>query len=256
MLKQRVISGIIIAVIGITGLICGGYPLWCLNAIIICICIFELFKAAGIQNNKATWIIYPIAMIILLFCKKIINIIVLLSALTIIFMSIYVFVYPRIKFSPYFLIPLSIFYIGILGSDIFLLRSADDGLYWAVIYAIACFGTDIFAYFIGSKFGKHHPFPLLSPKKSVEGCIGGVICSTLIGIIVTIIMHRPIAMALWILPLASVFSEIGDLAASGIKRQFGIKDYGNLIPGHGGMLDRFDSTLFTGGIILICTVLL
>ena len=256
MLKKRVISGLIIAIVGLTGLICGGYPLWCLNAIIICICIFELFKAAGIHNNKATWIVYPIAIAILLFCKKMINIIALLSALTIIFMTIYVLIYPRIRFSAYSLIPLSIFYIGILGSDIFLLRSAEDGLYWAAIYVIGCFCTDIFAYFVGSKFGKHHPFPLLSPKKSVEGCIGGIVCSTIIGIVVTLILHRPLGRALLILPLVSVFSIIGDLAASGIKRQFGIKDYGNLIPGHGGMLDRFDSTLFTGGIILICTVLL
>ncbi|MDO4938660.1 MAG: phosphatidate cytidylyltransferase [Lachnospiraceae bacterium] len=256
MLKQRVVSGIVIALIGVTALVCGGYPLWCLNAVIVVFCAFELFKAAGIQNNKLTWIVYPLLITILLFCRKMTVIIAVLAVLTLVFMTVYVFVYPRIRFAPLSLIPLSLFYIGILGSSIYLLRTTGDGAYNVILYVTGCFGTDIFAYFVGSKFGKHHPFPVLSPKKSVEGCIGGIVCSTIIGCILTMLLSRPIGKAIWMLPLVSVFSEIGDLAASGIKRQFGIKDYSNLIPGHGGMLDRFDSSLFAGGIILICTVLL
>lgn len=256
MLKERVISGLIIAAIGLTGLFCGGFPLWCLTLIIVCICMFELYKAAGIQNSKITWIMYPLAVLWLLFCRKLILPAVVIAAITLVFMSIYVFAYPNIKFSKGFLIPLSLFYIAVLGSCIFLLRTEEDGVYYSVVYLIGCFGTDIFAYFVGSKFGKHHPFPVLSPKKSVEGCIGGIVCSMLLGVAVTLIMKRPVVKALWMFPLVSVFAEIGDLAASGIKRQFGIKDYGNLIPGHGGMLDRFDSSLFAGGIIVICATLL
>lgn len=255
MLKERVISGLIIALIGITAIFCGGFPLWGIVTVIVCICIFELFKAAGIQNSKITWIIYPAAVVWLLFCRKLIVPTMIISGLTIVFMSIYVFAYPNIKFSPVFLIPLSLFYIAVLASNIFLLRMENDGIYNTILYITGCFGTDIFAYFIGSKFGNHHPFPVLSPKKSVEGCIGGIVCATLIGCIVTLIMKRPVGRAALILVLISVFSEIGDLAASGIKRQFGIKDYGNLIPGHGGLLDRFDSSLFAGGIVLICTTL-
>lgn len=256
MLKERVISGLIIALIGLTGILCGGFPLWCLTLIIVCLCTFELFKAADIHNNKVTWLIYPCEVIWLLFCRKIVMIVAVLAAVTIIFMSIYVFTYPKIKFSKGFLIPLSFFYIAVLGSSIFLIRETGDGIYNAVLYLIGCFGTDIFAYFVGSKFGKHHPFPLLSPKKSVEGCIGGIVCSVLIGCIVTALMKRPVLHSMLILLIVSVFSEIGDLAASGIKRQFGIKDYGNLIPGHGGLLDRFDSSLFAGGILLICVTFL
>ena len=256
MLKERVISGIIIALIGLTAMICGGFPLWCVVTIVVCLCLFELFKAGGIQNSKTTWIIYPIAVIWMLFCRKLIVPTMIISGLTIVFMSIYVFAYPSIRFSPGSLIPLSFFYIAVLASNIYLLRMEDDGIYNAILYVIGCFGTDIFAYFVGSKFGKHHPFPVLSPKKSVEGCIGGVICSVIIGCIVTFIMKKPVGKAAFILLLVSVFSEIGDLAASGIKRQFGIKDYGNMIPGHGGLLDRFDSSLFAGGVVLICATLL
>ena len=255
-MKQRIISGTILAVIMLAALLCGGFPLWFVVAVIACFSMFELYRAAGVHNDKRTWICYPIVIAVLLFCRKLTVPILIIDIVVIAFMTIYVAVYPRIKFSPSFIIILGVFYVGVLTGNIYLIRSFEDGIYYSLVYLIGCCGTDVFAYFIGSKFGKNHPFPVLSPKKTVEGCIGGAAVTTALGIVLALIMKKPVPAAILLHIFVAVFSEIGDLAASGIKRQFGIKDYGNVIPGHGGLLDRFDSTLFAGGVIFICVTLL
>lgn len=120
-------------------------------------------------------------------------------------------------------------------------------LLWYVLFT--AWGTDIFAYFIGRKFGKHK-FTEISPNKSIEGCIGGLFGSILSSIIYTIICNSVWHLNinyLYILGIAiflSIVSQIGDLAASSIKRYCKIKDFSNLIPGHGGLLDRIDSVIF------------
>ena len=117
---------------------------------------------------------------------------------------------------------------------------------------VSSWGSDTCAYAVGRLFGRHKLAPNLSPKKSVEGSVGGIIGSALIGVIFGLIMsnftgksENLIIIFAVIGGLGSVISQIGDLAASGIKRNYDIKDYGHLIPGHGGILDRFDSMIFT-----------
>ncbi len=114
---------------------------------------------------------------------------------------------------------------------------------WAVafIFCVACF-TDTFAYFSGTLFGKKKLCPEISPKKTIAGAIGGTIFGTVAGVAIFVINDLSIVFALCALPL-SVISQLGDLAASVIKRRFGVKDYGNIFPGHGGVLDRFDSII-------------
>jgi len=116
-------------------------------------------------------------------------------------------------------------------------------LIWTVILAAA--GTDIFAYFIGSALGKHKLCPHLSPKKSIEGAIGGVIGSVALCALFAY-LFAPYLMLHFVLIglIGSPFAQCGDLAASAYKRKMGIKDYSNLIPGHGGIMDRIDSMLF------------
>lgn len=115
--------------------------------------------------------------------------------------------------------------------------------------AFACL-TDVFAYFVGSTLGKHKLCPELSPKKSVEGAAGGVVGSMLTAVALYFLQFVwgadfPWWMYVICAPFCSIMGQIGDLAASAIKRQTGIKDYGTLFPGHGGVLDRFDSILFS-----------
>ena len=120
-------------------------------------------------------------------------------------------------------------------------------LIWYVFFA--AWGTDIFAYLVGKKWGKHK-FTDISPKKTLEGCVGGIIGSITLSIIYTIASNTiwdiqiSYIYAFGISVFLSIISQIGDLAASTIKRYCEIKDYSNLIPGHGGILDRIDSVIF------------
>lgn len=127
-------------------------------------------------------------------------------------------------------------------------RDIGKFLIWFVLFG-AC-GTDIFAYFIGSKFGKHKLCPNISPKKTVEGAIAGVFGCVVIFLIYTYFLNtyggfriNYISISVMAI-IISVFSQLGDLVASSIKRSADIKDFGNFLPGHGGILDRIDSLLF------------
>ena len=118
---------------------------------------------------------------------------------------------------------------------------------------ISAFGCDTGAYFSGYFLGKNKLCPALSPKKTVEGAIGGIVTASVLCLLYGLWINRfyPIVGVNVLLLcglvgfFGSILSEIGDLAASSVKRQVGIKDYGNLLPGHGGVLDRFDSVILT-----------
>ncbi len=125
------------------------------------------------------------------------------------------------------------------------------GLFYLLISLGGAWFSDTGAYFVGCAIGKHKMSPVISPKKTWEGAVGGVvvciICMLLVGKAFEMAFPQYAVNYLWlalIAPLASVTSIVGDLSASLVKRQFGIKDFGNIMPGHGGVLDRFDSVLF------------
>lgn len=121
-------------------------------------------------------------------------------------------------------------------------------LIWLVF--LAAFGTDIMAYFTGRALGKHKLCPNLSPKKTIEGAVGGTLSSMVFcGLFGYFVVDGMLWQCVVIGLVGSVAAQLGDLSASAFKRQMGIKDYGNLIPGHGGILDRFDSVLFTAPLI-------
>ena len=123
--------------------------------------------------------------------------------------------------------------------------------------------SDTCAYCVGMLFGKHKMTPKLSPKKSVEGAVGGVIGAALLTIIYGFLFkgsmgvdNQYILMMALICAAGALLSMVGDLAASAIKRNYEIKDYGKLIPGHGGILDRFDSVIFTAPVIFYLSLYL
>ena len=140
-------------------------------------------------------------------------------------------------------------YIVFFLSFIPLLHGIQNGKYLIWFILFAAWGTDTCAYFVGCKFGKHK-FSKISPKKSIEGCIGGTAGSMVIALIYAVALNKLAGLEISYIYIAlislalSIFSQIGDLSASSIKRTMGIKDFGNLIPGHGGMLDRIDSIIF------------
>ena len=119
---------------------------------------------------------------------------------------------------------------------------------WIVV--IAAFGSDIFAYFTGYFLGKHKMAPNLSPKKTIEGAVGGLVGSSLLAWLFGFIFMREMALVCLVLGLVGGAAGMaGDLTASAFKRKMGIKDYGKLIPGHGGIMDRFDSVIFVAPVV-------
>ena len=152
-------------------------------------------------------------------------------------------------------------YVAVMLSYMYRVTTLEDGAVVVWLIFIGAWGSDTCAYAVGMLIGKHKITPRLSPKKSLEGCIGGVVGAALIGYIyalatgvhITGISNPKILFAV-IGACASVISQVGDLAASAIKRNYDIKDYGRLIPGHGGILDRFDSIIFTAPVVYYLAV--
>lgn len=148
-----------------------------------------------------------------------------------------------------------IFYVVFFSFHVTLVdRTEYSILIWLVV--ITAFGTDIMAYFTGFALGKHKLCPKISPKKTIEGSIGGILGSVILsGIFGYFFAPEILVHCMIIGVLGGIVSQFGDLTASIFKRKMGIKDYGNLIPGHGGILDRFDSVLFTGPMVYYYIVL-
>lgn len=140
-----------------------------------------------------------------------------------------------------------------------------NGWYYMLIGLVAPWVSDVFAYLVGVTIGKHKIVPHISPKKSWEGCIGGAFfCAVAVMLYSCIVIHKVDSIQINIIAfgvltffmglLVSVMSQLGDWFASVIKRHVGIKDYGNIFPGHGGMLDRFDSAFFTMPVGLLLAI--
>ena len=223
-------------------------------AIIALLAMNEYFNAVQKVSNPVRWVGYiscfSIA-IIHLVPEESLNMVVTLSVPTILLILFAQVIATEMKttFKDIAYTFLGIFYVVFFMIFVALIDGMKDGkiLIWYAI--IAAWGTDIFAYFIGKHFGKHK-FSKVSPKKSIEGCIAGTV-----GAILLMLLYTYVANTFWgmnysygfiamISVILSLIGQIGDFAASSIKRYVDIKDYSNLIPGHGGMLDRIDSLIF------------
>ena len=214
----------------------------------------EYLNAVSKVSNPVKWISYvscsSIA-IIHIVPQEYLNMIVTLSVPTILIILFAQVVATEMKttFKDIAYTFLGIFYVVFFIMFVAFIDGMPNGkiLIWYAIFA--AWGTDIFAYVVGKHFGKHK-FSKVSPKKSIEGCVGGVI-----GSLIMILAYTYIANNYWgmnysylfitaIGVMLSLIGQIGDFAASSIKRFVDIKDFSNLIPGHGGMLDRIDSLIF------------
>jgi len=150
-----------------------------------------------------------------------------------------------------------IFYVVFFSFHVALTEQIDgySVLVWLIF--LTAFGTDIMAYFTGYAIGKHKLCPNISPKKTIEGSIGGILGSVILcGLFGHFFAYEVFIHCLIIGALGGVISQLGDLTASIFKRKMGIKDYGKLIPGHGGILDRFDSVLFTAPMVYYYVIMI
>ncbi len=147
-------------------------------------------------------------------------------------------------------------YVGMLFSSFLLLRSlpgrigvrpfgfADRGAWLMLFVAVCVWATDTAAYLVGRYFGRHKLAPTLSPGKTIEGALGGLGGALLVGAAFGLWIHLPLIHGLAVGAMAGSVGQVGDLFESALKREIGIKDFGRVMPGHGGTLDRFDSLLF------------
>ncbi|MFP4474459.1 MAG: phosphatidate cytidylyltransferase [Desulfatibacillaceae bacterium] len=146
---------------------------------------------------------------------------------------------------------LGVLYLPCLLASLVLLRAGDAGRYWILMAAAIAFVADTSAYYAGRFFGKHKLSPKLSPGKTIEGAVGGMCGGILVALIgkAFFITGLPVGAAVGMGALGAVFGMLGDLFESMIKRTFGIKDSGSILPGHGGILDRIDGLLFAAPVV-------
>ncbi|MBM2809410.1 MAG: CDP-diglyceride synthetase [Chloroflexi bacterium] len=137
-------------------------------------------------------------------------------------------------------------YVGALLAPTIALRSLPDGLEWVLLILACTWGCDITAFLVGRQWGRHRLAPRVSPNKSVEGVVGGVVAAVVIAGAASLMVGQPLARLVGFGVLLGLGAVVGDLAESALKRQLDTKDSGWIMPGHGGMLDRIDSLLFTG----------
>ncbi|MDE3090279.1 MAG: phosphatidate cytidylyltransferase [Chloroflexota bacterium] len=136
-------------------------------------------------------------------------------------------------------------YVGWLGAYAILVRDLPNGLIWTAIALVTVWATDTGAYFVGTRIGRHGFFTSISPKKTWEGAIGGIVLATLTMLVLGSVFAGTDLLQLFVFGFGlSIAATFGDLAESLLKRQTGVKDSGNIVPGHGGLLDRIDSLLF------------
>ncbi len=148
-------------------------------------------------------------------------------------------------------LPAALLWIGWLGLHLLLLRRLSQGGRWLLLLMLGVFATDTGAYAVGRLLGRHKLAPRVSPAKTIEGAIGGLVCSVAASVALDYLLdlpHKPILIVALGLALG-LAAELGDLAESAVKRRLGVKDMGRLFPGHGGVLDRLDSVLFAGAVV-------
>lgn len=265
MFKTRLLSGILLVLIALVTIISGGDVLFLTLLMISFIGMTELYKVLEISGSLLGIAGYVAAVVYygLLRFGKTDWITVLAIAFLIVLMAIYVFAYPKYRSEQIMLAFFGLFYVAFMLSYVYQIRMLEQGAFIVWLVFICSWGCDTCAYCVGMLLGKHKLAPKLSPKKSIEGAVGGVVGAALLGVVYAAVINRLapgtdasfLGYAL-ICAVGGAISQVGDLAASGIKRNHDIKDYGNLIPGHGGILDRFDSVIFTAPIIYYLAVAL
>jgi phosphatidate cytidylyltransferase len=261
MFGTRLKSGIILVILAIVLIMSGG-PILCGGLLVISIIgMSELYEIFHIKKQALGLAGYLMCILLYGYLyfrpENSLGIVMIVLASLIVILAVYVFTFPTYKTEQVLAAFFGVVYVALMLSYIYRVRMFDKGiLVWLVF--LSSWGCDTCAYCAGitlGRNGKHKMAPILSPKKSVEGGIGGFVGAVLLGalfghfLVDASILPNPAFSCAIVCGIGALISMIGDLAASAIKRNYGVKDYGSLIPGHGGILDRFDSVIFTAPII-------
>jgi len=265
-LLTRIIVGVIFALVYLTFLlILPPLGLACGMAFVVALAAYELLRATKAANHRNMYQITGVsaAMIPLGYCfgrgEQIVRI-ALLAVLVVLFFSAvrhYDDGENAIRYEQILICLFGGVLIPYCLSSLVQLRIMENGRFLVLLPVICANLTDVGAYFVGMFFGKHRGVTRVSPNKSLEGYIGGILFGCLIMMLYGIVLQKFAGLTVSMPVLAlyglvgSAVTELGDLSFSLIKRQHGVKDYGDLMPGHGGMMDRFDSTVFAAPTILM-----
>ncbi|MBQ2793556.1 MAG: phosphatidate cytidylyltransferase [Clostridia bacterium] len=273
-MKVRILTSVGIAVFGLPLLIFSDYAVYPIALGLLCaLSAFELLRVIGLKKNLAVAIPTYIltALLPLLSYEPFFgidgNTYVLILALAVFFYLLYlagcaIFSRGRLGFSSLAAAFTAVAYVSVCFTSMSLLRYMKNGEYLFELIFIGAWVCDTFAYFTGRLFGRHKLAPELSPKKTVEGSVGGMLFTVggfaLYGFIIECVNKNLDAnyLVLCILGLViSAVAQVGDLFASLIKREHGVKDYSKILPGHGGILDRFDSVLIVSPVLTAACIL-
>ncbi|MGP7817473.1 phosphatidate cytidylyltransferase [Niallia sp. 01092] len=249
-MKQRIITAIIAAGLFLPFVFIGGLPLVLFTFLMSAVGLFELlrmrkirlFSFPGLLSLLVVWIFilpkeYHRFLEDIFLSKTEIGLFTVLLYLTYVVASKNQFSIDDAAYSI-----LSVLYMGV-GLHFFVeVREAD---LWILFYSLfMIWATDSGAYFIGRAFGRRKLWPEISPNKTVEGAIGGIVCAVVVSVLFSAFGYIEWYIIAFITIILSAFGQIGDLVESALKRHYEVKDSGKLLPGHGGILDRFDSLLF------------
>ena len=282
MFVTRLISGIVLVAITLLAFIFGGEILLGISVFISIAGYLELCRAVGVKEKdkkinalEIVGIIGILAYYAVLYffpaveegnaamsMGNVLYAVIPVIGVFMLSMLLYVVRFPKYRSEQIMANVFNFLYAPVMLSFIYLTREQEAGKYIVWLILISSWGCDTCAYVVGMLIGKKKIFPVLSPKKSLEGCIGGVVGAGLIAALYAVFAvenvfpdKRVTIVITVICMVGAVMSQVGDLAASAIKRNHEIKDYGKLIPVHGGIMDRFDSVIVTAPMIYFLTVL-
>ncbi|ASK63492.1 phosphatidate cytidylyltransferase [Virgibacillus phasianinus] len=252
-MKQRTLTAILALIIFVPFVIVGGLPFTIFVYFMATIALIELLRMRKVGKYSIPavlaililWLLLPDvpADIVGFFTKS-----ELVMMFAMLLLSYTVLVKNKFTFEDAGFIMLATIYVGM--GFFYLIETRDDtnieGLVNIFYVLLVIWATDTGAYLFGRAFGKRKLWPMISPNKTVEGAIGGILISVVVGVIFHFItpFEHSLIIVIGVTILVSIFGQIGDLVESAFKRHYGVKDSGNILPGHGGILDRLDSLLF------------
>ncbi len=273
--KERTVSAVILAAAALASILPGGMILALTLYVVSIIGFLELTKVCGVRVRKASGDygkmnaleLAGIGCITLYYgvtylAQDTSYAMPLVIWMLIVLMFVYVFGFSKYHANQVMNTYFSLIYAPVMLSFVFLTRQLENGIYLVWMIFISSWISDTCAYLVGVMIGKHKLAPVLSPKKSIEGAVGGVVGAAAAGALFGAYLDSALFTENFVVLLTvvggvgSVISQVGDLAASAIKRNHEIKDYGKLIPGHGGIMDRFDSVIFTAPITYFLIIML